>query len=607
MRHTLRFITPRFREALDHLPHLPRALRLVRDSAGRWTLIWAVLLVLQGLLPVATVFLTRELVNALVAASESQGATEAIRLAIGLTVAVAIVLLVAETARALSVWVRTAQSELVADHVHGLIHKKSTALDMAFFDSAAYFDKLHRARSEARTRPALLVEGLGNLLQGSLTLIAMSAVLITFAWWLPVLLIVSLFPAFFLILGAIVRLHQWRIRTTINQRKATYFDFLLTSRETFPEIRLFDLAHHFRSLHDGLRSTLRAERLSLAQREARAQVGAGLFAIAALGGATLWMVGEAAHGRVSLGGLAMFFQAFLQGQRLLRTTLESAGQIYSNMLFLGNLFEFLDLREKIINPENPLPVPAPLQRGIRFRDVNFTYPSSNRRALVDFNLEIPAGATVAVLGSNGAGKTTLFKLLCRFYDLDQGTVEIDGIDIRRFTLEDLRRRIAILFQDPTNFSLTAGDNIALGNLQGQPSLNDLRKAALDGSSHDLISELDNGYDTMLGAWFDGVELSHGQWQRIALSRAFLRQADIVLLDEPTSAMDSWAAASWMDHFLELVKDRTAVLITHRLTTAMRADFIHIIGGGRVIESGSHQELLAAAGIYAQAWQSQNRG
>ena len=381
---------------------------------------------------------------------------------------------------------------------------------------------------------------------------------------------------------------------------------LLTGRENFPEIRLFDLAGHFRTLHDGLRAALRKQRLSLARREALSQVGAGTFALAALAGTTLWMVGRTAAGSNSLGDLAMFFQAFLQGQRLLRTTLESAGQTYSNMLFLGNLFEFLDLEEGVADAPDALVVPLRISGAIRFREVDFTYPTADRPVLKGFDLEVPAGATVAILGANGAGKTTLFKLLCRFYDPQDGAVEIDGADIRRYTLASLRRNLAVLFQEPTRYSLSARDNIALGDLQAEPDFPAVEEAARRADAHDLVAALEDGYDTMLGAWFDGVELSHGQWQRLALSRAFLRRARIVLLDEPTSAMDSWTAASWMDRFLTLVRDRTAVVITHRLTTAMRADVIHVMQDGSIIESGTHRDLMCAGGPYAEAWGGQDR-
>ncbi len=565
---------------------------------------WAVLLLVQGLIPVASVLLTRELVNALVTATGSDPGENAIRRAVLLAVAVALVLVVSELVRATTHWVRTAQGELVADHVHGLIHQRATGLDMAFFDSGDYFDRLHRARTEARTRPAQLVEGLGALVQGGLSLAAMAVVLATLAWWLPVALVVSVLPAFILILGTIERLHQWRIKRTVDQRRSQYFDILLTSREAFAEMRLFGLSDHFRKLFDGLRDRLRGERLQLARGEAKAQVGGGLFAVAILSASTLWMVWRAARGEVALGDLAMLFQAFLQGQRLLRSTLDNAGQVYSNMLFLGDLFGFLDQEPVITEPLHPTPLPNRLEQGIRFNDVTFHYPTNDRPVLDGFNLEIPAGATVALIGENGAGKTTLIKLLCRFYDPVSGSVEFDGTDVRAISLTDLRQRISVLFQEPIKYNLTAASNITLGDLAGAPPLHALQTAAENANAHRMITGLQHGYDTMLGAWFDGVELSHGQWQRLALSRAFLRDAEIVLLDEPTSAMDAWAAAAWMDRFCALVEDRTAVLITHRLTTAKRADFIHLVNSGRIVESGTHEELLALNRAYASAWQKQ---
>ena len=334
-------LTPRLRKAIDQLPHLPRALALVHHAAGQWTRWWVVLLIIQSALPVAMVLLTRRLVDAIVSASGSGSGWDALQTP-GLLAAVMAGLLVAsEVARALSQWVKTAQAELVGDHIRELIQERAAAVDMAFYDSPEYFDTLHRARFDAQARPAALVESLGTLLQGVLTLGAMATVLAAYAWWLPLILLISTVPAFAVVLRYIARRHEWTVRTTMDQRRSAYFEHLQSTRESFSEIRLYDLAGHFRTLFVTLRSRLRSQRIDLARSEAWARVGAGLAGLVMLGASLVWMLADAVKGSITLGQLAMYGQAFFQGQKLLHSTLNNVGQIYSNLLFLGNLFDFL--------------------------------------------------------------------------------------------------------------------------------------------------------------------------------------------------------------------------------------------------------------------------
>ena len=450
-----------------------------------------------------------------------------------------------------------------------------------------------------------LLENSGSLLQNSITLLAMAAVLIPYGAWLPLALFVSMLPALTVVLSSNRDYHQWWQQTTADRRWTQYYDLMLTHSAVAAELRLFDLGSYFQSSYQTLRRRLVSERLLLIKNQSLARLVAGASGLLVSGAAMSWMVWRALQGQVTLGDLALFYQAFNRGQSLMRTLLGNVGQIYNNSLFLGNLFEFLRLEPQVKDSLDPLPTPLVIKEGIRFREVTFRYPGSQQFALQKFNLTIPAGKIVAIVGDNGAGKSTLIKLLCRFYDPEAGCIELDGTDIRDLSIKKLRRLLTVLFQVPINYHATVAQSIANGDLQVEPSRAEIEAAARGAGADEVIARLPQGYDTLLGKWFaKGTNLSGGELQRIALARAFVRQAQIIVLDEPTSAMDSWAEADWLERFRTLTNGRTAMIITHRFTLAMRADIIHTMRNGQIVESGSHEQLLATGGLYAQSWIAQ---
>lgn len=598
-------MTTKVKQSLAQMVYLRRIFSLLWGACKGYTIVWAFLLVIQGLLPVAIVFLSRMIVDTLVNAIGSGSTWQSFQPLLVIGGAMAGIMLLMEILSSILEYIRTAQSEYVQDYVASLIHEKSVDVDLAFYESADYHDRLDRARTDADARSLALLESSGSMLQNGVTLIAMGSLLIPFGWWLPVALLISTAPALFVAVKVNRWYHSWWEQTTPNRRWTKYFDWMLTFSEVAPELRIFGLGDHFKSSYQAVRGKLRGEQLSLAKRQGFARFAAGLLALLVAGAAMAWMVWRALSGAVTLGDLVLFYQAFNRGQGLLKSLLGSIGQIYTNSLFLGNLFEFLDMKPTVLSPADPVAAPSPLKQGISFKNVTFNYPGSETSALDGFDFTVQKGQTVAIVGENGAGKSTVLKLLCRFYDPQQGGIEFDGHDLREMSVDDLRKLITVLFQFPVPYHATVAQNIAMGDLEAELTQEEIEAAAHDSGAHDFISRLPGGYETLLGKWFaDGAQLSGGEWQRLALARAFARKAPIIVLDEPTSMMDSWAEIEWMERFRDFTADKTAIIITHRFTTAMRADVIHVMSQGRIVESGTHESLVALNGMYARSWAAQ---
>jgi ATP-binding cassette subfamily B protein len=582
-----------------------KTFRLVWTASPRYSTAWALLLAIQGLLPATIVYLTKLVVDSFVAAVKAGGAWEQTRSALIVTIIMAVVMLLSGVLQSVVEWISAAQAELIQDHVKHVTHEKSASVDMVLYDSPEYHDRLEQASSDSANRPLAFLQSTGSLLQNAITLLAMAAMLLQYSVWLPLILLISTMPALLMVLRFDRVYHKWWKATSADRRWIYYYDLMLSNGEAAPEMRMFSLSRPFQEAYRRLRHRLRSERLSQLRKQIGAKLAANIVGMVVSGAAMVWMGWRAINGVLSIGDLALFYQALNRGQGMMRSLLASIGQIYKNSLFLETLFEFLNLELVVQEPSNPLPVPKNLKHGIEFRNVTFRYPGSQKPAVENFSLFIPAGRIVMMVGENGAGKTTLVKLLCRFYDPDSGSIELDGIDIRKFSVKDLRRLITITFQRGLNYHAKVGESIAMGDLASDPSISEIEEAARNAGAHEFITHLPQGYETLLGkVHANGMELSGGQWQRIAMARAYLRKSPIMLLDEPTSFLDSWSEADWFQRLRRLAKGRTALVITHRFTIAMRADIIHVMHDGQIVESGSHDKLVEQDGWYAKSWRLQ---
>ncbi|MBN1631520.1 MAG: ABC transporter ATP-binding protein, partial [Thermoleophilia bacterium] len=403
------------------------------------------------------------------------------------------------------------------------------------------------------------------------------------------------------------RLFAWQRRRTETERQSYYAHWLLTDSGHAKEMRLFGLGDRFRSWHRSLRQRLRRELIGLVAWRSLAELGAGAAAVLAVFGTFAYVAWRAIQGDITLGDMMAYYQAFQTSLGSLQAVLRGFATLYEDSLFLSYFDEFMALEPRIIPSKKPVPVPQQIDEGVRFDNVVFSYPDTERTALQEVSLAIRPGEVTAFVGPNGSGKTTLVKLLCRLYDPTSGSITVDGTDIREFDVLDLRRNMSVIFQDFAQYQLTVRENIRLGNVMLNEADSAIETAARDAGADDFIHRLRHGYSTVLGKWFDdGEELSVGEWQKIALARAFVRNAQILVFDEPTSALDPQAEWDVFQHIKELARGRAVVLISHRFSTVRTADCIHIFDQGRIIESGTHDELMALGGRYAEMYEVQAR-
>jgi ATP-binding cassette subfamily B protein len=493
--------------------------------------------------------------------------------------------------------------------VNVAILEKAQQLDLRHFEDPEFYDKLTRARREASSRPLSLIQGNFQLLRNALTLAGYVALLVRFSGWMVAALLVATVPAFVAearFSGAAFRLRNWR---SPDARRLNYLEYVMANDEHAKEVKLFGLGPLLLGRYKRLAELFYAEDKALATRRTVWAYLLSLISTLVFYGCYALIVVATARGGLSLGDMTLYLAAFRQGQQSFQSILTAVGGMYEDSLYMSNLFEFLSIPVARDQGAPRQPVPALQEEGIRFEGVGFRYPEAEGWALRGIDLVLPKGQSLALVGENGAGKTTFIKLLAGLYRPTEGRVLLDGKDLRDWDETELRRRIGVIFQDFNQYQLLLRENVGFGSVEHLDDEVRTQRAVERGGARELVSGLADGLDTQLGRWFkSGAELSGGQWQKVALARAFMREeADILILDEPTAALDAEAEHAVFERFRQLTAGRTAILISHRFPTVRMADRILVLEHGRVIEDGSHAALLAAGARYAHLFKLQAAG
>jgi len=576
-----------------------QTLGLVWRSSRLGTVALGALTILAASLPPLVAYVGKLIVDAVVARDRDR-AVRIVLLELGVVAAMALL------ERSLGLVRQLVGARLGID-VNLAILKKAETLELRHFEDSEFYDKLSRARREASLRPLSLIESNFQVLRSVLTLAGYIALLVRFSNLMVLALLAATIPAFIAeakFSGAAFRLRNWRSPDT---RRLLYLEYVLANDEHAKEVKLLGLGPMLLGRYRSLSERFYGEDRQLAVRRAGWGYGLSLISTAVFYGCYAAIVATTVRGQLSLGDMTLYLVAFRQGQQSFQAILSAVGSMYEDTLYMSNLFEFLAIPTERIRSSAPAVVQP--EEGIRFEGVGFQYPGSELWALRNVDLFVPKGQSLALVGENGAGKTTFIKLLSGLYRPSEGRVFLDGRNLDDWDEQALRGRIGVIFQDFNQYQLLLRENIAFGNVEHLQDDLRLARAIDHGGARELVTSLSAGLETQLGRWFkEGIDLSGGQWQKVALARAFMRdEADILILDEPTAALDAEAEHAVFQRFRALARGRTTILISHRFPTVRMADRIVVLEGGTIIEQGTHAELLAAGARYARLFALQAEG
>ncbi|MBK7626748.1 MAG: ABC transporter ATP-binding protein [Bacteroidales bacterium] len=572
------------------------SLKLVWRSAPGWALANTLLSVIRSIFPLLLVWLLKGVIDAITEAASAHQVTP-LEIILWPVVAVVIVWFLDEATSDLSNFVRKKQSLKLEVYMYDLLHSKAIKLDLISFEQPEYFDCLTRASREAPWRPNSILNNIVSVFRAFISLLLMAGLILTLHWSLAVLLIVANIPGIWLRLHYAEVLYNFQRKQTPESRKSAYFNWLLTGDRPSRELRLFGLGNYFKDLFKTSFLKQKDEEVNIIRKRTTIELVSNLFKASALLVTLLFIARQTINKTISLGEMAMFLLAFRQGMLYIKDLFSSLAGLYEDGLFIGDTFEFLNLKEGITAKE-PVAIIHPLVNEIAAENLSFTYPGNNSSTINNISFKIKKGEVVALVGPNGAGKSTLVRLLCRLYDPDSGTVKYDDTDIKHIEPAEYRKQFSVVFQDFMLYNLSAGENIRLGNINSPADAVKIKSAASVTGVDNLISNLPNSYDTIIGNLFDDSrELSWGEWQKLALARALYRDSPVLILDEPSSSLDADTEHEIFSRFREIVKDRTSILISHRFTNVTLADRIIVLDKGAITETGTHDELMKKGGMY----------
>ena len=602
-------LNKQLREFWDALRNTPEAFRLVWAASRPAALTGIGLMLIAAFLPAAQAWVGKLIIDAILNAVRlGMEPSAGLRYVMpNLILEFALVLIGSLSGQVRNLSDRILQSQLT-NHVNNLIIKKAISLDLQFFEDPVFYDSLQNARRQADSSALSIVNSSLQMTQQVITLASLVILLLRFSPWLAVVVFLSAIPSFLSQSQYAERAFRAVTRRAPESRLLNYLEMLLTGVESIKEIKLFGLGEPLRKRYQTLFTQFYLEDRAIAVRRTFAGLGWGLLSNLAYYGSYAWIVLRTVTALITLGDMTMFLSIIRQSQSSIRSLLDSLNRLYESNLYLDNLLTYLKMEPVLVAPVNGLAAPVPVRLGIEFRHVSFRYPGSDVMVLRDINLHIHPGERIALVGLNGSGKTTLIKLLTRLYDPTLGQVLLDGVDLREYDLASLHQLFGVIFQDFVHYQFTVRENIGFGQVDAADDLDRIKDAAERGGASAVIEAMPQGLDTMLGRrWEKGLELSGGQWQKIALARAFMREAEILVLDEPTSALDAEAEYEVFQRFGELVEGRIAVLISHRFSTVRMADRIMVLSEGRIIEVGSHNDLIKLNGAYARLFNLQAEG
>ena len=586
------------------LSYIRQALQFVWKSSKKWTIYLLIAQILQALLPLASLYLIKLIVDTLTI----DGVGTDFTLVLQYVVAFGGVQLLLAIIQNYQQLISETQQQLVTDYMSTVIIDKATSVDLSYYENPQYHDTFHQVQRQAMHKPVQILRNLTDLLKSGLLLASLAGLLLFLHWGISVILLVFALPIAWVWWYYAKKMFEWEKRRISLDREAGYLNKVLTTDAYAKEVRIFNMVTPLKKRFVEVRKALFKEKYKISSQRARAGLLARSTEIIAMISTYGFITWRTAQGNITIGDLVMYFQAFQRGQTAIQQSLRAGVTLYNNRLFLSYLFELLQVESLLKEGTPKLTVPAKLTNGIQFKNVDFIYPGTDVPVLKDINLHFKKGKVIALVGENGSGKTTLVKLLCRLYDPNKGQVLLDTQNIQQFDLKELRQKVSVIYQDFAKYDFSVSENIQSADFHEKLDLAQIKKAAQKSDAASFIEQFPKQYEQQLGRLFKkGAELSGGQWQKMALARAFYKEAEIIILDEPSSAIDPLAEATIFDNFKTLAKDKVLILVTHRLYNLKMADKIIVLKEGRVVEEGSHTELVAKNGLYLEMFEKQVKG